>query len=256
MSRRTAVVMHHYEDSDLDRENLDYFLNNGVNQHSDFYFNVVGDVRSEFPALPNVQVIKSKNRDMDYGGISRVLKDHVIDEGYQAAIILNSTVRGPTCGDGADVWQDQFLGLLRDEVHLVGAAISVLHPTSPHAAEFSAKHATSGVIPHVQSMAYGMTADALRYLNQHGFYDQEFASDRNSIICGYELLMSHLILRRGWNISCLLPKYQGLDYRTLSVDPNPTSSGGDALFKGAYFGSSVLPSEGLFVKVRRGYADL
>ena len=62
-------MMHHYEDSDLDRENLDYFLLNGVNQHSDFYFNVVGDVRSEFPTLPNVQVIESKNRDMDYGGI-------------------------------------------------------------------------------------------------------------------------------------------------------------------------------------------
>ena len=255
MSRRTAVVMHHYEGNDLDCENLDYFLKNGVNQHSDFYINVVGDVRPQFPTLPNVKVIESKNCDMDYGGISRVLKDHVIDGGYQAAIILNSTVRGPIQGDDGGVWQDRFLGLLQGEVHLVGAAISVLHPTSPHAADFNARQAAAGVIPHVQSMAYGMTAEALRYLSQHGFYDQEFASDRNKIICGYELLMSHLILRRGWNISCLLPKYQELDYRTLTVDPNPTSSGGDALFKGAYFGGSVQPFEALFVKMRRGYAS-
>ena len=121
--------------------------------------------------------------------------------------------------------------------------------------EDSADHNGAHLAPTGQTRS-GMTADALRYLNQHGFYDQEFASDRNSIICGYELLMSHLILRRGWNISCLLPKYQGLDYRTLSVDPNPTSSGGDALFKDAYFGVSVLPSEGLFVKMRRGYANI
>ena len=256
MSQRTAVVMHHYENSDLDRENLDFFFNHGVNQHSDFYFNVVGGSEFDFPMLPNIQVIESKNCDMDYGGISRVLKDHVIDEGYQAAIILNSTVRGPMCGDGADFWQDRFLELLQDEVHLVGTAISVLHPTSPHAADFHAIHGSAGVIPHVQTMAYGISMHALKYLGEEGFYDQDFDSDRNKIICGYELLMSTLLLRRGWNLSCLLPKYQGLDYRTLSVDPNPTSSGGDALFKDAYFGVSVLPSEGLFVKMRRGYANI
>ena len=109
--------------------------------------------------------------------------------------------------------------------------------------------------PHAQSMAYGISKDALEYLNQEGFYDQSFESDRNKIICGYELLMSHLILRRGWNISCLLHKYRDLDYRSLTVDPNPTSSGGDALFPSAYFGESVQPAEGLFVKVRRHYAN-
>lgn len=256
MSQRTAVVMHHFENSDLDRENLNYFLRNGVNQHSDFYFNVVGGVGFEFPTLPNVQVIESENCDLDYGGISRTLKKYVINGGYRAAIILNSTVRGPVHSADAGVWQERFLKLLQGEVHLVGAAISVLHPTSPHAADFYAIHGPAGVIPHVQSMAYGISTEALKYLSEEGFYDQDFDSDRNKIICGYELLMSNMILRRGWNISCLLQRYQGLDYRTLTVDPNPTSCGGDALFKGAYFGVSVLPSEGLFVKMRRGYADL
>jgi len=256
VSQRTAVVMHHYENSDLDRENLDFFFNHGVNQHSDFYFNVVGGGELDFPMLPNVRVIESKNSDMDYGGISRVLKGHVINGGYRATIILNSTVRGPMCGDGADFWQDRFLELLQDEVHLVGTAISVLHPTSPHAADFHAIHGSAGVIPHVQTMAYAISTEALKYLSEQGFYDQYFDSDRNKIVCGYELLMSNLLLRRGWNISCLLSKYQGLDYRTLTVDPNPTSSVGDALFKDAYFGVSVLPSEGLFVKMRRGYANI
>ena len=256
MSQSTAVVMHHYGGNNLDRENLAYFLKHGINQNSDFYFSIVGEANVDFPVLPNVKVIECKNRDMDYGGISRVLKEHIIPCDYQAAIILNSTVRGPFEFGGGGTWQDQFLSLLKDDVHLVGAAISVLHPTSPHAADFNLIYSVAGVVPHAQSMAYGISKDALEYLNREGFYDQSFESDRNKIICGYELLMSHLILRRGWNISCLLHKYRDLDYRSLTVDPNPTSSGGDALFRGAYFGESVQPAEGLFVKVRRNYADL
>jgi hypothetical protein len=255
MSHSTAVVMHHYENNDLDRENLDYFLKHGINQNSDFYFSVVGDANLPFPTLPNVNVIECKNRDMDYGGISHVLKERIIPCGYQSAIILNSTVRGPYQRSDGGVWQQRFLSLLKGDIHLVGAAISVLHPTSPHAADFNTMYSTAGAVPHAQSMAYGISKDALEYLNQEGFYDQSFESDRNKIICGYELLMSHLILRRGWNISCLLHKYRDLDYRSLTVDPNPTSSGGDALFRGAYFGESVQPAEGLFVKVRRHYAD-
>ena len=63
--------------------------------------------------------------------------------------------------------------------------------------------------------------------------------------------MSQRILAHGWNIDCLAKRYSGLDYRTITEDPNTSSVDGDPYWDGAYFGGTLDPYELVFVKTDR-----
>jgi len=66
-----------------------------------------------------------------------------------------------------------------------------------------------------------------------------------------EIGMSYHVLKNNWNISCLLPEYQNIDYRTLNVDFNPTSIDGEMNYKNAYFNRTLHPYEAIFIKTNR-----
>src|SRR5436305_1950496 len=59
------------------------------------------------------------------------------------------------------------------------------------------------------------------------------------------------IKRNGWNICCLLEKYNSLDYRKPHRDINCSSLNGDPLYEGAYFGGTAQLSELVFIKTNR-----
>lgn len=259
-NNKIAVLYHHYGSTPHGNENLDFFIKNGIIPSCDYYFNIVEGTDVSAPPHENCKLHVAENKDMDYGGFQNLIKNYLEIGKYETFIFLNSTVRGPYYkpapkGNHAN-WAEYFTAPLKDDVHISGAAISILHPTSPHAKHFHAQHNSKGVIPHVQTMAYAMTGKTVEMLVTAGFYDQQFNNDRNSIIAGYELLLSALILKAGLNISASLPRYQSIDYRTLGYDFNPTSVNGDALFPGAYFGSTVDPFDNIFVKTRRNYVDI
>ena len=259
-NNKIAVLYHHFSGTPGGDKNLDFFIKNGVIPTCDYYFNIVEGSDLTMPQHENCKVHVAENKDMDYGGFQNLIKNHLDIAKYEALIFLNSTVRGPYHKSAANVndanWAEDFTAPLKGDVHLSGAAISILHPTSPHAKDFHAQHNSEGVIPHVQTMAYAMTGKAVEMLVTAGFYDQQFNNDRNSIIAGYELFLSALLLKSGLNISASLPRYQGIDYRTLTYDFNPTSVNGDALFPGAYFSSTADPFDNIFVKTRRNYVDI
>lgn len=257
-NKKIAVLYHHYSGTPDGDENFDFFIKNGIVSTCDYFINIVRGSNFIDPHIENCKFYFTENSDMDYGGFRHLIKNHLDVNKYRAFIFLNSTVRGPyykATGNEAN-WAEHFTALLKDEVHLSGAAISILHPSSLHAQDFHAEHGTAGVIPHVQSMAYTMTGKLLEMLINAGFFDRSFGNNRNDIIAGYELFLSALVLKIGYNISACLPRYQNIDYRTLTYDFNPTSFIGDALFPGAYFGATVDPFDNLFVKTRRKYVDL
>lgn len=259
-NRKIAVLYHHYLGTPDGEENLDFFLKNGVVPTCDYFFNIVGASSVIQPPYENCRFYFSENDDMDYGGFRNLINNYIDICKYEFFIFLNSTVRGPyyKANDAKNEanWSEHFISPLNGDIHLSGAAISILHPSSPHAQDFHAEHNSKGVIPHVQSMAYTMTRQLLEMLLAAGFFDRSLNNSRNNIISGYELFLSTLVLKVGYNISASLPRYQNIDYRTLTFDFNPTSVNGDALFPGAYFGNSVDPFDNLFVKTRRNYVDL
>ena len=75
---------------------------------------------------------------------------------------------------------------------------------------------------HVQTTSYALTAEALGHLISIGFYDNDRMMSKPEVIALYELRLSKEIIKNGWNISCVLPLYDSIDYRSDSyVLENP-----------------------------------
>ena len=111
---------------------------------------------------------------------------------------------------------------------------------------------------HVQSYVLAMRRATLRWVLDHTdvFDPRRAAPDYTTAVLQKEVLLSQTLLRvGGWNISCLAGRYRGADYRAVTVDPNPSSYGGDACFPGAYFGGDLDINEVLFLKSERFFGD-
>ena len=110
-----------------------------------------------------------------------------------------------------------------------------------------------GPYSHIQSMFFILNSEGYEFLNQNKFFDDEVIlntrTDINYMIINKEIMMSQLIIKNGWNINCILPKYRDLDYREVKSNINP--SGCDPYYRGAYFGGTIQPEEVVFYKSYR-----
>ena len=96
-----------------------------------------------------------------------------------------------------------------------------------------------------------MDNECLKYLISKDFFKQEPEKDFVTFIALRELMMSQLVLKNKWNISCLIPEYQNVDYRTLTTDINPTSNHGDPNYTNGCFNRTIHPYEVVFIKNNR-----
>lgn len=96
-----------------------------------------------------------------------------------------------------------------------------------------------------------LSKKALSVLFDNQLFDVCDSLAKNQIICRYELLLSQLLVHSGLNIKCLLPEYKQIDYRKPHQDINPTSYQGDLSVPDGYFGRTVHPYEGMFIKTQR-----
>ena len=106
---------------------------------------------------------------------------------------------------------------------------------------------------HVQSYVRALRPNTLLWVLRHTtvFSLAHPARSYTDAVIQKEVSLSQALMRHGgWNIDCLAGHYRGRDYRRVTVDPNPTSRGGDPCYAGAYFGGSLDPDEVLFVKMR------
>lgn len=253
---KVAVLYHHFNETNGGASNLNFFLNFGILPDVDYYFSLVNCLTGIIPEKENFIVRQYQNHDYDFGGFSKLVNEFEIAKRYKYIIFLNSTVKGPfVLGDPMQCWIQKFLQPLGGDVALSGMSISILHPSSPHAMDFFKRHGRQPVLPHVQTMAFCMASRTLSSLIDDGFFSRDLNSDRKLIISEFELLLSHRILSSGYNISCCLPMYQNIDYRTIRSDFNSHSIHGDCLFKNAYFGQTINPFTSIFVKTRRNYID-
>jgi hypothetical protein len=105
-------------------------------------------------------------------------------------------------------------------------------------------------------MAYALRREVLSQLIADGFYQEDRDSTKTLAIEDYEIHLSQLVLKLGWNLRCLLPEFNSIDYRLSHTNPNPTSTIGDPNELLGYFGRSAHPYETIFVKTNRDlYTD-
>lgn len=252
MTFKTVVVYHYFEKDSVYRDNLIFFLANGVHSDAYFYIIISGECSVPIPSLENVTVIRTRNWNHDFGGYIQFVRDH-FSENYEYYIFINSSMRGPFIPSYVDgIWNNYFTSKLEGDIKLVGASINTMPSNCQITENFYNKFGYPVSFPHVQTTAYALTKEAMLYLIRLGFFDVRMQLTKEEVIVDYELRLSQEIIRNGWNIGTILPLYKDIDYRNIQNEyPNFSSRNGDVLYSGCFFGRSITPTEGMFVKTNR-----
>jgi hypothetical protein len=83
----------YYEKNDDYKNNLDFFLNNGILDYVDYYFIINGNCSINIPEKDNIKIIYKQNTGYDFGAWSHALKK--INDIYDYYIFINTSVIGP-----------------------------------------------------------------------------------------------------------------------------------------------------------------
>lgn len=243
MSSESLVVIYaYYEKNEQYRQNLLYFLEHGYlkDPNIDYYFIVNGKMSVVFPT--NVTVIFRENVGFDFAGwnegINRLTKV------YDYYFFINTSVRGPFINPNVK-WFEPFINLLKSspDIKLVGSTLCPLdkgHRLNP----------VDKICPHIQSYTFVMDHECLTFLRANNLFSTSYSSIYD-VVKYQELMMSALVIANNWNISCLVPEYQNIDYRTIPDDFKPIP---DCLVHGAphhgktCFDPNLHPYEVVFVK--------
>jgi lipopolysaccharide biosynthesis protein len=243
--KKICLIYNYYEKDDKYKENLQFFLDNGILEEVDYYFVINGNYSIKFPNKSNIKIYKRENKGYDFGAYS-----HIIDKlkVYDYYFFMNTSVKGPYLKDNTK-WYDKFLPLFNNNVHLVGTSINICTLPTTCIDPNSDKY----VNPHVQSMFFGLTNKYFNELKNENFFNENEINNMNftDLIMKKEVGMSQIAIEKGYNINCILSKYKNLDYLTIDKDINPTSINGDSYFKGKYFGETIDPYEVIFFKTNR-----
>ncbi|AWN43580.1 class I SAM-dependent methyltransferase [Methylobacterium durans] len=233
------------------------FLKTAWTPGADYVFIISGGCSVTIPAVSNVRVFHRRNIGFDFGAYEDVFKEFVDPDAYDYIFFVNCTVRGPFLPTYCEMnWTDVFKTKLTLDTKIVGATINILHAHSEFAALFRESYhfRPCGPVPHVQSMMFAVDRSCMAILKEADFFNRGLAITWVEAIIHYELLLSQVLIEKGYNIACLLPEYE-LDYRVVSEDINPTSWEGNAIDRGAYFGRSLHPYETVFFKNNRGTVE-
>jgi hypothetical protein len=247
-----ACIYAYYEKNAEYKENLLYFLENGILDHVDYYFVMNGDYSVSVPNRSNVHIIERPNIGYDFGAWSHALAKISFSR-YSHVFFMNTSVRGPFMKDGSRNWTKPFLDLFRDDVKLVGTTINIMDLPSIGIGVRKHVPCVGAVCPHVQSMFFVLDREALAFLLSKNFFDEDEMTklDFNQVVGKKEVGMSYHILQNKWNIASILPEYQHVDYRTVKKDINGTSHYGDSYYENMYFGRTLHPYEVIFFKTNR-----
>lgn len=247
-------IVYAYHEADSERAaNLRFFLTHAYIAGPGHVFVVVvnGGVCSvDLSGLEGVTRVDRENTGMDFGAYAAGL-EHLRTRGIRCTqyVFLNASCRGPFIppyARGRVEWPTVLTGLLTADTKLVGPTINVV--TMPFAPDTAR--------PHVQSYCFAMDSACMEHLTASGFW-RDIPDTYHRVVVEKEIGMSEAVLRRGWNIGCLVPEYGGHDYRDAVSLPRPFNPaaqrfGGDILFDGKLcFGRDVHPYEVVFIKTNR-----
>jgi hypothetical protein len=251
------ICLYAYYEKNLDyKQNLLYFLNNGILDYVDYIIIINGHHTVDIPEKKNIKIIYRENKGYDFGAWSHALSQ--IKQNYDYYIFINSSVIGPFTplqskpfiplqnnqyhNQIKQDWLQMFLELFNNNnVKLVGTTINMLYRDDT-------------MLSHVQSMFFILNQSGLNFLQSNNFFNEEEINNYNNInqVIDYkEIQMSQLILKNNWNINCIVPHYRNQDYRILKKNINEPSHITDVLYKNSFFGRTLTPEEVIFYKKYR-----
>jgi hypothetical protein len=251
MTNNILILYCYYEKNNIYKNNLELFLKTGLHDECDYLFIINGDLSIKIPEKNNIKVLFRKNEDYDFGAYNDAF-DTFDTSQYDYYFFINTSVRGPFIPTYANIkWYQPFINLLTDDVKLVGTTINILNTVSKESNAFYNVTKFTKPYTHVQTQMFAMTQECLKYLISVKLFENNDYSNYVEFIAIKEILMSQLVLKNNWNISCIIPEYQNIDYRLLKNDVNFSSINGDANFTNACFGRTIHPYESIFIKINR-----
>ena len=208
----------YYEKNDLYKNNLQYFLNNGILDNIDYYFIINGKSTINIPNKPNIHVINRENKGYDFGAYSHTITNHITTK-YDYYVFMNASVSGPHISPQYKnkKWFELFLELFNDasNIKLVGTSINIYDIDTYNSTDLRTLYGNKPVFVHVQSMFFILDSDGFNYLHNIGFFSDEqelnTKENINDVILYKEFGLSQHILNNNWNINCILSKYRGID---------------------------------------------
>ena len=237
---KICIIYNYYEKNDIYKKNFIYFLENGILNELDYYIIV------NIPIKTNIQIYYRENKGYDFGAFSYIINNK-INKKYDYYFFINTSVKGPYLKNKNMKWYKKFISLFNTNTHLVGTSINIC--TIKHIQEKFSKN----VVPHVQSMFFVLDHLFLNELKNENFFNEEEINKMNfgDLILNKEINLSQIAINKGYNINCILSKYEGLDYVNIKENINLTSINGDPYFINRYFGKTIDPYEVIFFKNTR-----
>lgn len=232
-----------YHETECSRINLEYFVScGGILPQHDYIFVVNGPSTFNFPSLSNVRVLHRANVGFDFGG-HRAALDAVSLSDYDFFVFLNGSVIGPISHWGEEWdWVRFFHSrFCRDaSVRLLGTTIVCLP-----------KKDSGGFGPKVEGFFWCTDSLGIQLLLQEGTILCDHPDKTSAIIKGEYGLSNCLLGKHGFNLACMLSRYQGINWR----DPTQWHHNNNqhpSRHK-SYYGESINPYEVIFHKWRWAY---
>lgn len=248
MTASKLFIYQVFEKNEIFKNNIKIFINSITHSNDiDYLILVSGDSTIQYPQYENIRYFYFNNQGLDYGSYQKLFSFYKIHYKYKYIVFLNSSVLGPFSNDNKN-WLNSFVGLLGNEVRLVGSSINDCgHKLSKN--HKNPKQNQELCFPHVQSYFFIMERSTLEYLISKNLFKEVYL-ERKQIINEFEIKMSRLILENDWNIGSILKEQIG-DYKNLKFTCNPSSKFGDPHYKNGFFYRTLLPDELVFIKPER-----
>jgi len=231
------IIYSYFEKLDS-KENLNFFIKNGIFEHEDYQFLIVVNGENfgiDLPEYKNVKLLYRENKGFDFGGWGFGLKNTNIRV-YDYFIFLNSTCVGPFLPRYIPqelYWTDLFVSKIDNDIKLCGPTINYL-PTNPNRSK------------HIQSYAFGTDIIGLELLIKNGIFDPDENINRKNVIENHELGMSDVLLSNNFKIY----SFQ-LSENLNSKIEDKSKLHGDIHYVGKYYEDTINPIEVMFLKTQR-----
>jgi hypothetical protein len=237
-----SVVIYAYYMTDISDYNLAFFVKKELTykKNIDYIIVINGHNYNEsiqFPELDNLTIIKRDNIGFDFGahnaGLEYIENNNKM---YDYYFFLNSGVIGPILPHyyKENHWSTIFINKINEDVKLVGTTIVCL-PI----------YDAGGYGPKVEGFFFMVDNIGLDLLKKQGNIFCDHVNKHDAIVNG-EYGLSNCILKNGYTIDCMLPRYQNVDWRdknnhSLNNNNHPSR-------KNSFYGNSINPYDVIFHK--------
>lgn len=244
-----TVIFYAYHETEACHFNLDYFVNfGGILPEYDYIFIINGRTCTvPIPTGDNIHILYRENIGYDFGAYARGLDFFFNDskspfqkkkKGFDFFIFLNASVIGPITHHSKEWdWVEYFHGRFLEDptVRLYGTSIVCLPDEDK---------GTRG--PKVEGFFWCTDRRGLGLLIGERTIFMDHRTKESAIVNGEYGLSNCLLGKYGFNIGCIITRYQGMDWRKeINWSCNDLKHPSR---KGSFYGESMNPYETIFHK--------